>query len=422
VELAHALDATLESSNLQLSAMLERKLRKNRHPKHAAEVRENLVPVEINHHRPMDSHPARATLFLHEDILARTIDYEEDLYNYRVAELNSGRSDPGRPEYDEVFGGAPSTGTPHRYHVSNSFPPFIRDMGDEGFKIYTPKDCPGIDDPANQNNFPIINTLLSIPFSLLHNIARLIGIVPLTFYEQNLITMGSVIIYLWWWDPSLEMLKLSEENRVRNVAANQQDDNRNPQPPPIHHPSRSSVTWQTKLPDIKFNTVGNSASDNHDSPNEEPHIRVTELSLGQILLGAESSFLRDKELLVLGSDELDEMHDPKRTVKDILDNVTSSATSDTWAWEVRTPEGFDDSDSGIEEDVMEKPAVCPLSCDINSWYEKDLDARAEAPLPLIPTPFQKGIVGGSSANDFLMTKGLLDPRIYIKFLDLSSFS
>ena len=64
----------------------------------------------------MDSYPARATLFLHEDILARTLDYEEDLYDWRVAELEAGRSDPGRPEYDEASVGFNFIGVlPYQY-------------------------------------------------------------------------------------------------------------------------------------------------------------------------------------------------------------------------------------------------------------------------------------------------------------------
>ena len=52
----------------------------------------------------MDEHPPLSTLFLHEDILARTLAYEQDLQAWRIAELEAGRADPGRPTYNEVSG------------------------------------------------------------------------------------------------------------------------------------------------------------------------------------------------------------------------------------------------------------------------------------------------------------------------------
>jgi hypothetical protein len=100
--------------------MLDRKLRKDRHPQHAGEVRENIVPrmslllhtspiltiyqVYSGLHRSMDQVPPSCTLFPHEDILLRTFAYEQDLLEWRVAELEAGRPDPGRPSYDEVSG------------------------------------------------------------------------------------------------------------------------------------------------------------------------------------------------------------------------------------------------------------------------------------------------------------------------------
>jgi hypothetical protein len=52
----------------------------------------------------MDTNPPLATLFLHEDTIARTLSYELDLQQWRIAELNAGRGDPGRPTYEEVNG------------------------------------------------------------------------------------------------------------------------------------------------------------------------------------------------------------------------------------------------------------------------------------------------------------------------------
>jgi hypothetical protein len=100
--------------------MLECKLHKDQHPRHAVEVRENLVPstvfflfvlvnfcldpVDMSHHNTMDQNPPRSTLFLHEDVLARNLAYEQDLQAWRISELEAGRPDPGRPTYNEVSG------------------------------------------------------------------------------------------------------------------------------------------------------------------------------------------------------------------------------------------------------------------------------------------------------------------------------
>lgn len=64
----------------------------------------------------MDEHPPRVTLFLHEDTLARTLAYEQDLRQWREVELAAGRSDPGRPEYEEASDRLHSFGVmPHQY-------------------------------------------------------------------------------------------------------------------------------------------------------------------------------------------------------------------------------------------------------------------------------------------------------------------
>ena len=57
------------------------------------------------------------TLFLHEDTLARTHSYEQDLQRWRIAELEAGRGDPGRPSYQEVSGRSSSF---IRFHVLTS--------------------------------------------------------------------------------------------------------------------------------------------------------------------------------------------------------------------------------------------------------------------------------------------------------------
>ncbi|KIL64492.1 hypothetical protein M378DRAFT_163271 [Amanita muscaria Koide BX008] len=413
---AHIMDAAITPSNLRLSQMLTRKLRQDRHPRHAAEVRENIVPLNVDHHMLMDGRPTRATLFLHEDLLARTLDYEQDLCDWRLSELSAGRSDPGRLEYEEVFGGIPIT--QHRYHTGEGFP-FPRNMGSDvtpSYVCYSAKDCPGIDDPNSQKTFPIIDTLLSIPFSLLHTLPRLSGIVPISTYQQQLLMMGLAVINLWWWDLPSKLIDESKEIRNQNLNANKQDDTRKAPPYPIHHGSRNATTFETKKPTLPYGDPCTPFSGHN--LNQDQHIVESDSGLGGML-----SLYQGKDgLLISGNDELGEMEDVLYTNK-VFVGAPVSVTLTSDAWDIQTPErieGFDDIDS-IDEDVEEKPAVCRSSSDILSWYEQVVGSGVE-PLPLTSAPYERGVVGGSSTNDILMIKGLIDPRVYIHFFDLSRFS
>ncbi|KAJ6600787.1 hypothetical protein B0H10DRAFT_2082901 [Mycena sp. CBHHK59/15] len=67
--------------------------------------------------------------------------------------------------------------------------------------------CPGVPPaPGPNDQFPILDTLLSIPFSLLSNLPRLSAIAPYSEYQHHLIAMGSKIIQLWSRDPSPQLL------------------------------------------------------------------------------------------------------------------------------------------------------------------------------------------------------------------------
>jgi hypothetical protein len=50
-----------------------------------------------------------------------------------------------------------------------------------------------------------------------------------------------------------------------------------------------------------------------------------------------------------------------------------------------------------------------------------IDDNEKVP-PLIPTSFEKGIIGGMSMNDILMIKGLIDPGLYVQYMFLELFS
>ena len=59
--------------------------------------------MNVLHHSEIGRGAPVATLFLHEDLLARTLAFELDLKQWRLAEIEAGRGDPGRPNYLDAF-------------------------------------------------------------------------------------------------------------------------------------------------------------------------------------------------------------------------------------------------------------------------------------------------------------------------------
>jgi hypothetical protein len=171
--------------------------------------------LDVSIHHLIDQSPIRATLFLHEDLLARTLAFELDLQHWRLAEIAAGRGDPVRPQYEEVFEVFGTT--KHRWHSLKSV---LRSE-----EVYSSTDCPGVY-ALSAKPFPEIETVLSIPFSVLHNFPRLASIAPLNNYQCDLLKMASDIVTLWSWDPSSDQIQV----RQAFISASQI---RTAQPPPI---------------------------------------------------------------------------------------------------------------------------------------------------------------------------------------------
>jgi hypothetical protein len=120
----------------------------------------------------------------------------------------------------------------------------------------------------------------------------------------------------------------------------------------------------------------------------------------------------DRLLLTPRDEGSAEMEDVQHVDKDIVAGATSSSvTSEAWdLWGIEGTEDFNNIDS-INNDE-EKPVICPLSLDIISWYEKVVNPGAKF-LPLTPTSFEGGVIGGLHTNDILMIKDLIAPPVYI---------
>lgn len=59
--------------------------------------------MDASIHLDMDSTPASKTVFLHEDVIAHTLMFEQELKAWRLKEMQEGRCDPGRPSYEDIF-------------------------------------------------------------------------------------------------------------------------------------------------------------------------------------------------------------------------------------------------------------------------------------------------------------------------------
>ena len=80
----------------------------------------------------------------------------------------------------------------------------------------TPKDCPGIE-PASMNQYPQINSLLSIPFSLLSNLPRFrisISKESSSKYQRGPRQNGTRNIGLWCWSPPDKNQRIYPAERI----------------------------------------------------------------------------------------------------------------------------------------------------------------------------------------------------------------
>jgi hypothetical protein len=303
----------------------------------------------------------------------------------------------------QVFGGMSIT--KHRYHAAYNHERFTRlgnnPNGDDDH-TYQYTACPGIDNPAGQ--FPIIDTLLSVPFSLLHCLPRLASLLSPTAHQQQLIVMGYEIMKLWWWEPTPELKEQSRRIRITVKKKTQP----NPPPKPIH---LITATFATIKPIIAFGT-----STAHSSGGTSHQIASSvELPSGQIVSGTMPPVSLDRDGLLLTV-----VAEPTSVTSANKSFITSSRA--TMAWDTQSTkltkdsDAIDESTEGSDVDKTYLP-----SSDIISWYENMVDCAPEPLLPLPPTPFERGNIGGQSVNDVLMIKGLIHPPVYLQFFDLNSF-
>lgn len=256
--------------------------------------------------------------------------------------------------------------------------------------LYTAADCPGVH-PNSTNPFPEINTLLSIPFSVLHNFLRLASFILLSQYQADLIAMSLLIMSLWCWDPSPQ--ELAEYKATAKAAPPL------PRPPSIHHPSRESMVYPCA--DL-FRLLGATAIDFMNAFSPTISSSTTNTSLpnppweyeNRLQITAEME--EEKQLFSIGEG----LSSGVNTMASVL--VDGS------------------SDSEEEQEEIEITPSQLSSADILDWLNHvesgTIPEHSSVPLAF----FKKGDMRAMAVNDILMIRGLIDPGLYIQYLDLSS--
>jgi hypothetical protein len=98
-------------------------------------------------------------------------------------------------------------------------------------------------------------------------------------------------------------------------------------------------------------------------------------------------------LSAVGDEGLAKEEDLQRVDEDIIASITGSpVTNEAWTGS-EEDSGSDSDDTG---DVKES-AICLSSLDIMSWRQKVVNSEPEP--SLIPTPFERGVIGGMSVNE-----------------------
>lgn len=215
--------------------------------------------------------------------------------------------------------------------------------------------------------------------------------------------MAVEIVSLWAWDP--------EPLNIPITATNPQ---RTSMPPPIYDDSRNA-TFATMRPSphsIAPSTVGLAAPSDSGC--------VVQADSGEYVIGTSPRvYLQDGALTAVPQDHDTNMKKaPKGPTATAPSSITRS-TSLSGSME-STPEEC----GGSNDKLGPKLDVVSLQVRVAAWLE-GLDMEALDPLPADMTdtkPFIPGSMGGMTANDILMVKGLIKPSLYVYFYDLSSLA
>jgi hypothetical protein len=98
-------------------------------------------------------------------------------------------------------------------------------------------------------------------------------------------------------------------------------------------------------------------------------------------------------------------------------------------WEGHSPSSLGDNSSSISESIerssdgrnVKNLTKFSASSEIVPWLNMVASVNEKMP-PWTRGSFKRGVIRSMSVNDILMIKGLIDPGVYVEYMDLESFS
>ncbi|KAE9403770.1 hypothetical protein BT96DRAFT_1016803 [Gymnopus androsaceus JB14] len=335
-------------------------------------MRENIIPLGSDYNGHMEH--GVFSLFLHEDVLARVYQYEMDVMMYRQARLKLGLGDPGRPPYEEAYPIVtdmlkPGPFTDHRIHATF---PIVRINDGRIPLIYDEHQMPGF---GHINAFPVLKTMLSIPFSILGNIHRLVRMVSRAgnLYHQDVLGLAQSIIAMWFWrkDDGYRFPDATFTSVVLAHASQGQ------WPLRYDDPSRAHVTFA--------------------------HYRGEQFSVPRLMVPSPSSIpstSHSKGPIILDPPDIVYDGDSLCTVPRKEELVKEDLIEGTW--------------------LPDYAPACPWNVEDWRGQVSSSSCLSEEDVGLFKTRFFRGKDTHESVNDRLFRAGLLDPVEWIKYLDLET--
>lgn len=271
--------------------------------------------------------------------------------------------------------------------------------------LFHKEQCPGID-PPHSDPFPVIDTLLSIPFSLLFNLPRLQGLTSGSTFRLDLIKMAMEVTTLWAWDPDVPV--------NTPVILNSQ---RNTMPRPIYDASRNA-TFATMRPSVTALIPAGPSASGTSAPN-----CVVQADLGAYIIGTSPHVhLHDDTLTIVPLDlnvciEKEKILCPTTTHVAAISfhGLTSHLSGSMESMHLDTVDSNDELEFRVD--------LVSLQASVGAWLEDTKEDLDPLPVDVNDTdPFIPGVIGGMSVNDILMVKGHIDPLVYVQFCNLSLYN
>ena len=212
--------------------------------------------------------------------------------------------------------------------------------------------------------------------------------------------MGHKIISLWSWDPPPTVVSLTMIRTTRRAAAQ-----RTPAPLPICDHSRRSTTFKSMRACISYCSVPAAPP---PSENGSTDTSTFKLPSGDVFVSTKSSVCWEAgvrfHLSDEGGEQPPEMQGHNWEGHSSRFSLISELTD-------RSLDG---------QDVKDLPQFSSPS-EMISWLDVVTYDDEKMP-PLTQGSFERGTIRSMSVNDILMIKGLIDPGVYLDFIDLQSLS